>query len=312
MLEWLRSYLSDVTRGLERFCGRYYGVYQGRVIDNRDPQGRGRVRATCPAINMPKPEDVPGGYWMVPLSPGLGTVDGNTSGVFFPPEEGANIGIKFEFGSPDRPFYIGGYSTTKQTSTTFDSDDMENKGPTKRGMKTKAGHYLFFNDDPDKLEIKIVKGDGNGIETTQFLAFDQNGNTIITNKNGSSLYMNAEDNETSLQTLDDSGNVLSFLMCGDDKVSLGTKSGGVISIDGKNVTITGDNVVADCNRDFSANAGSVHLGQNASQPIPRGLKLMQWELLHQHTSSAPGAPTTVGMTAPLLIGSELSDCIYIK
>jgi hypothetical protein len=311
-MEWLRSYLSDVTRGLERFCGRYYGVYQGRVIDNRDPQGRGRVRATCPAINMPKETDVPGGYWMLPLSPGLGTVDGNTSGVFFPPEEGANIGIKFEFGSPDRPFYVGGYSTTKQTSTTFDSDDMENKGPTKRGMKTKAGHYLFFNDDPDKLEVKIVKGDGNGDESFQFLAFDKDGNTTITNKNGSFIYMNADDSETSIQTLDDQGNVLSLFMLGNDKITLATKSGGSISIDGKNITMTGDNVVADCNKDFSANAGSVHLGNNAAEPVLLGMKMMQWELLHQHTTAAPGAPTTVGLTPPLLIGSEISTCVYVK
>ena len=312
-IDWLRDYLSDLSRGLERFCGRYYGVYPGRVIDNRDPQNRGRVRATCPAINMPYEKDVPAGFWMMPCMDGMGTSpDGETSGMFWPPEEGSNIWVTFEFGDPNCPIYTAGYTTTKQTAETFKSDDMENKGPTKRGIRCKSGHYIMFNDDPDKLEVRIVKGDGSGAETTQFIAFTKEGHTIITNKNGSSLYMNAEDNETSLQTLDDKGNVLSFMMVGDDKVSLSTKSGGAIGIDGKNITMTGDNVVANCSKDFYANAGSVHLGKGASEPAVKGLALMQWELIHQHTSTAPGAPTGPGATPPLLVNKELSTVVYVS
>jgi len=313
-IEWLRDYLADVTHGLERFCGRYYGSYLGRVIDIADPDNRGRIRATCPAINMPKAEDVPGGYWILPCMPGLGEdSDGKMTGIFYPPEEGSLVWIQFEFGDPRKPLYIGGFLTTRNTSDTFFSDDSEKKGPSKRGIRTKAGHFLRFNDDPDKLEITIARGDGEGEPTSQFISMTTEGHTLITNSNGSSLYMNAEDNETTLQTLDSNGNVLSMLFLGDDKITLTTKSGGAIGIDGKDIVLTGDNVVADANKQFSANAGTVMLGKGASEPAIRGNKFaIGWGIMHQHTSTAPGSPTTPGATPPVMLYRELSENVFIS
>jgi len=138
------------------------------------------------------------------------------------------------------------------------------------------------------------------------------GHTIITNGNGSSLYMNAEDNETSLQTLDSNGNVLSMIFLGDDKVTISTKSGGAIGIDGKDIVLTGDNVVADANKQFSANAGTVMLGKGASEPVIRGNKFaLGWGLIHQHTTTMPGSPTTPGGTPPVLLYKELSEKVFI-
>ncbi len=313
-IEWLRNYLGDVTRGLERFCGRYYGVYLGRVIDTADPDNRGRIRATCPAINMPKEENVPAGFWMLPCLNGLGEdADGKMTGMFHPPDEGTLVWIQFEFGDPRKPLYIGGCLTKRKVSDTFDSDDAENKGPSKRGIRTKAGHFLRFNDDPDKLEITIARGDGEGEPTSQFISMTTEGHTLITNSNGSSLYMNAEDNETTLQTLDSNGNVLSMLFLGNDKITLATKSGGAIGIDGKDIVLTGDNVIADANKQFSANAGTVMLGKGASEPAIRGNKFATgWGIIHQHTSTTPGSPTTSGATPPVLLYNELSDKVFIS
>ncbi|MDD5510927.1 MAG: phage baseplate assembly protein V [Dehalococcoidales bacterium] len=313
-LEWLKNYLGDVTRGLERFCNRFYGTYPARVIDNKDPEGRYRIRATCPAINMPNPEDVPGGFWMRPSMNGMGdTPDGQITGVFHPPEEGSIIWVVFEWGDPQLPIYIGGTITTRQKSETFQSDDMENKGPTKRGIRTRAGHYLVFNDDPDKLEVAIVRGDGEGEPTPQFISFTKEGHTQITNKNGSTLYMNAEDDETTLQTVDKDGKVGSMLFLGVDKVTLMTKSGGAIAINGKDIVLTGDNVVTDCNKQFSASAGVVFLGKGASEPAIKGNAFaLGWGLTHQHTTSAPGAPTTPGTTPPVMMYKELSSKVFIS
>ncbi len=313
MLAYLKEYLGDFTRGLERFCGRYYGIYPGRVIDNRDPDGRYRIRTTCPAINMPKAEDVPAGFWARPCMDGMGDdEDGQITGTFFPPEEGSIVWLSFEWGNPSLPIYIGGLVTTRQVSDTFASDDMENKGPTKRGFRTKAGHFIRFNDDPDKLEITIARGDGAGEPTSQFISMTTEGHTLITNSNGSSLYMNAEDNETTLQTLDADGNVKSMLLLGDDKITLTTESGGTLGIDGKDIVLTGDNVVADANKQFAANAGTVMLGTGASEPVIRGNKFsLGWGLIHQHTTATPGAPTTPGPTPPVLLYNELSEKVFI-
>jgi hypothetical protein len=310
----LKRYLGDFTRGLERFCGRYYGTYPGRVIDNRDPENRFRVRATCPAINMPDEENVPGGFWIRPDMDGMGDdKDGNGSGIFWPPEEGAIIWVKFEWGNPSRPIYSGGMITTRKSFDTFDSDDMENKGPTKRGFRSKAGHFVRFNDDPDKLEVTIARGDGNGEPTAQFISMTTEGHTLITNANGSSLYMNAEDNEVSLQTVKSDGTVASMLLLGDDRITLMTESGGTLGIDGKDIVLTGDNVVADANKQFAANAGTVMLGKGAAEPVIRGNKFsFGWGLIHQHTSGPPGSPTAPGATPPVMLYNELSESVFIS
>jgi hypothetical protein len=314
IIEWLRDYLRTPGKGLERFCHRYYGLYPGRVVDNQDPEGRGRILATCPAINVFEESQVSTNMWMLPCMNGLGTTpDGQVTGVFHPPEVKTNVWIAFQFGDPGYPVYMGGFVTTKQEASTFESDDMEDVGPTKRGIRTKAGHFIRFNDDSDALEITIARGDGEGDPTSQFLSLTKEGSTIITNDKGSTLYMNSEDDETTLQTLDDQGNVLSMLYLGDDKITLMTKSGGALSIDGKDIVLTGDNVVADANKQFSANAGTVMLGKGASEPVIRGNKFaLGWGLIHQHTSGVPGSPTATGATPPVMLYRELSESVFIS
>jgi len=123
--------------------------------------------------------------------------------------------------------------------------------------------------------------------------------------------MNGERPETSILTANADGEVTSMLLLGDDKITLATKSGGAYGIDGKNHTLTGDNVVADCSKEFVANAGSVKLGKNATEPAVRGMKFMQWSLIHQHTMPMPVGVTTVGPTPPPMLYNELSEIVFI-
>jgi len=306
---WLRDVLSDVTRGLEWFAGRYYGLYDGVVIDNADPEGRGRVRAMCPAINLVKEEDVSNDYWMMPSMPGLGTDPdtGQSTGMFHPPDVGTNVWVMFRYGDPEFPVYIGGFMTTKNVSDTFANEDALYKG-----IRTKTGHYIKMSDDPDDLHLTIGRGDGEGSESPMFLSLTKEGHTILTNILGSTLYMNGEKPESSLMTANEDGDVTSFLMLGDDKITLATKSGGAYGINGKDHTLTGDNVVADCSKEFVANSGSVKLGKGANEPAVRGLKFMQWSLIHQHTMAMPIGVTTTGPTPPPMMYNELSESVFIK
>jgi|GEM_PF-573131 len=305
---WMKEMLSDMTRGLEWFAGRYYGLYDGVVIDNADPEQRGRVRAMCPAIKLVKEDDVSNDYWMMPSMPGLGTdpETGNSTGVFHPPDVGTNVWIMFRYGNPEFPVYIGGFMTTKNVSDTFANADALYKG-----IRTKTGHYLRMSDDPEDLHLTIGRGDGEGAESPMFLSFTKEGHTMLTNILGSILYMNGEKPETSLMTANEDGEVTSLLMLGDDKITLATKSGGAYGIDGKNHTITGDNVIADCSKEFVANAGSVKLGKNATEPAVRGMKFMNWSLVHQHTMPSPIGATVVGPTPPPMMYNELSDTVFI-
>jgi len=310
---WLKEVLSDVTRGLEWFCGRYYGLYEGVVIDNADPQGRLRVRATCPAIRLVREGSVSNDYWMLPSMPGLGTdpETGQSTGVFHPPDVGTNVWVMFRHGDPEYPVYIGGWITSKNVSDTFSSEDAW-----KKGIRTKTGHYLRMSDDPDDLHLTIGRGDGEGAETPMFLSFTKEGHTMLTNILGSTLYMNGEKSETTLMTgkpkADGTTEVTSMLMLGDDKITLATKSGGAYGIDGKNHTITGDNLIADCAKEFVANSGSVKLGKNATEPAVRGMKFMQWALIHQHTMPMPVGVTVTGPTPPPMLYNELSEKVFIS
>ncbi len=307
---WLRGVLSDATRGLEWFAGRYYGVYEGQVIDNQDPEDRGRVRALCPVIKLNKKEDVSGDFWALPTMPGLG-VDPDSkqmSGLFNPPDVGMNVWIMFRHGNPEYPVYMGGWMTANKASDTFDSENTY-----KRGFRTRAGHFLRMDDDPENLGILISKGDGDGTPTAMYLSMDATGGCTLTNENGSTLFMNGEKPETSIMTANESGEVTAMLMLGDDKITLATKSGGAIGIDGKDTTITGDNMVADMSKEFVANAGAVKLGKNATEPAVRGMKFMQWSLIHQHTitTPTPGSPTATGATPPPMMYNELSPNVFI-
>jgi len=306
---WLRETLADMTKGLEWFCGRYYGVYEGVVVDNADPQKRGRIRATCPAINVRTPESVSNNFWMLPSMPGLGTDPdtGQSTGMFHPPDVGTNVWVLFRHGNPEFPVYIGGWMTTKNVSDTFSSEEALYKG-----IRTKTGHYLRMSDDPDDLHVTIGRGDGDGAETPMFLSMTKEGHTMVTNILGSTLFMNGEKSETTLMTANEAGEVTSFLMLGDDKITLATKSGGAYGIDGKNHTFTGENVIADCSKEFVANSGSVKLGKGATEPAVRGMKLFQWALLHQHTMPMPIGLTAPGAVPPLVLYNELSEKVWIS
>lgn len=308
-LGWLKRVLSDATRGLEWFCGRYYGVYEGVVIDNADPQGLGRVRAKCPAIRLIKDESVSNDFWMLPSMPGLGTdpKTGQSTGVFHPPDVGTNIWVMFRHGNPEYPIYIGGWLTKKNKSDTFASEDA-----LKKGIRTKTGHYIRMNDDPDDLHLVIGRGDGEGSETPMFLSFSKEGHAMLTNILGSTLYMNGEKPETTLMSANDKGEVTSMLMLGDDKITLATKSGGAYGIDGKDHVLTGVNVTANCEGEFVADSGSVKLGRNAKEPVVYGKKLKTWANAHQHSMPSPIGTTGPGPTPPVIMVKDLSTNVLVS
>ena len=306
---WLRETLSFI--GIEDLANRYYGIYPGTVVANADPDNRGRIQALCPAVGVRLPEQIDDGWWALPSMPGL-AVDpdtGQVTGTFHPPDVGTAVWMQFQHGDPEFPVYVGGYLIAGKTSNTFDAEDA-----LKKGIRTKTGHFLRMSDDPDDLHIMLCRGDGAGAPSPVFLSMDKDGSVQIENQNGSTIFMNAKKAETSIMTANDKQEVTSMLMLGDDKITLATKSGGAIGIDGKNITITGDNVIADCSQQFAANAGMVFLGNGASEPAVRGLKHMVWAIAHQHviTTPVPGSPTGPGPLPPPALYKELSECVFIK
>jgi hypothetical protein len=122
-------------QGLEQL-GRFYGVYRAIVVRVDDPEARGRIQAICPQAGHAKAPDV----WVYPAQ---GAGDGR--GIFWPPEVGDSVYVTFENGWPGAPrCYFGGWYARDELPAEFSSD--ANSVPRRRGVITRGGHALIFDD----------------------------------------------------------------------------------------------------------------------------------------------------------------------
>jgi uncharacterized protein involved in type VI secretion and phage assembly len=81
--------------------GPYFGKYRGTVINNIDPDMRGRLLITVPDVL-----DVIPSSWAEPCVPLAGPT-GPPMGVYMVPPIGAGVWVEFEHGSADRPIWVG-------------------------------------------------------------------------------------------------------------------------------------------------------------------------------------------------------------
>ena len=82
---------------------RFYGKYRGTVIQNVDPEQRGRIQAMVPAVSSLLPTS-----WALPCVP----MAGIQSGTWFLPQLGSAVWIEFEGGDPDYPIWSGCFWAT--------------------------------------------------------------------------------------------------------------------------------------------------------------------------------------------------------
>jgi hypothetical protein len=79
---------------------QFYGKYRGTVVNNIDPEQRGRIQAIVPAVSNVIPTS-----WAMPCVP----MAGKQQGAFMVPQVGAGVWIEFEEGDPDKPIWVGGF-----------------------------------------------------------------------------------------------------------------------------------------------------------------------------------------------------------
>lgn len=79
---------------------KFFGKYRGTVLNNIDPEQRGRILAVVPAVSNIAPTS-----WAIPCVP----MAGKNQGVFMVPQIGAGVWIEFEGGDPDKPIWTGGF-----------------------------------------------------------------------------------------------------------------------------------------------------------------------------------------------------------
>jgi type VI secretion system (T6SS) baseplate-like injector VgrG len=79
---------------------KFWGKYRGTVVNNIDPEQRGRIQAIVPAVKGLIPST-----WATPCVPFAGKAEG----FFAVPQLGAGVWVEYEDGDPDKPIWVGGF-----------------------------------------------------------------------------------------------------------------------------------------------------------------------------------------------------------
>jgi hypothetical protein len=92
----------------------YFGKYRAKVVDNKDPSKRGRIRVVCPKVLGSSVSN-----WCEPCVP----VASDYEGDFAVPRLRETVWIEFEEGKADKPIYVGNWwSPSKTPSENYDVD----------------------------------------------------------------------------------------------------------------------------------------------------------------------------------------------
>ncbi|MBC8076706.1 MAG: hypothetical protein H7Y32_11580, partial [Chloroflexales bacterium] len=93
----LERIVANLAQKIERRC---FGKYRGIVVDNADPEQRGRLKLRVPSLLGS--EVVTG--WALPCVPFGGAAN---QGMLFVPERDAGVWVEFEEGDMEFPFWVG-------------------------------------------------------------------------------------------------------------------------------------------------------------------------------------------------------------
>lgn len=237
----------------------YYGKYRGRVADNQDPDGLGRLLLRVPSILG---EDVTTD-WALPCLP-IGGQDG--VGSFWIPEKEALVWVEFEQGLLSHPIWTG---------TFWDGSMAPPADATvKRTFKTPFGHIFEFDDTKGEEKIRLEHG-GDGNASAEI---DENGSITLTGGDGASATLDASGGE--IVVSDANGNSMTMSSKG---TVVKDSNGNKVEMAAAGITVSGSKVVL--------KSSLVNLGGDGGEPILKGQSFLQLFMTHTH-------PTGVGPSGP--------------
>ena len=285
---------------MERLESQYYGKFRGVVIANDDPQQLGRLRVWVPSLfptddgSRPSQDDLTVTDWAWPCVPFGGAAK---QGFFFVPEVGSKVWVEYEEGNLDSPIWVGTFWSAPGGTTEIpeEAQAMNKNEPKRRVLRTSSGHALEFCDIDGKETITLQHKDG------AMLQMDEHGSLTIGNKEGTFLYLNAQDTELSFA--DKKGNNVRL---GDKNVTLTNSEGTVVDIAEKAVQIVAKNVML--------RSDTVQLGEGAMEPAILGRTFAAIFDAHTHPTamgpSGPPLPVPMPLSAPT--NPAISKSVMIK
>lgn len=274
-----------LLHGLEHYR-KFYGIYRGQVTRVDDPQKRGRIQAHVPAALQTTAPDV----WIDPAFDGAGT----DRGMFWPPEVGDSVRVAFERGDPRRPcLYWGGWygipssrSGVTEVPVELGYPEGSNTAPTRRGLVTRMGHAIIFDDTSNEEMVRLVwhkAASDDAARTTPATTADR-----LTG-------------ETAFLEFTAAGATLQDAL--GTKVQLDTTNRRIYieDVNGNKVTIDSAGVKVEGVQTIDLDAAFVNLAHGNDTFAVRGRDLMQWLTSHWHpTPMGPSGPPGVLPPATIL------------
>lgn len=120
----------------------HVALYEGVVVDNADPELRGRVTVRIPGLVEPE------SGWADPVGSAGGGI--TAQGFFFPPKVGANIVVWFKHGDVDHPRYAVG-SWARGEAPSFLAGLTPQQATMVKGIQTDRWEIVFDDRDGQAL-----------------------------------------------------------------------------------------------------------------------------------------------------------------
>lgn len=240
---------------------RYYGKYRGFVTDNKDPEGRGRIRLQIPTVLG----DVTS-QWALPCFPFGGA---KNLGFFAVPPVDAQVLVEFLEGDISSPIWTGTFWRESEEVP----EECKPDEPSVKLIKTDSGHVFLFEDKSGE-EMVLLKS----MAEAQ-LEMNPKGGLQLTDQKGATVFLDAEGGELSVK--DANGNEMVFSSSG---ISAKDASGNEITTTGSGITVKGATVTIE--------GQQVILGGSGGEPLIKGTSFMSYFNSHMHTTGGPGSPTS--------------------
>lgn len=154
------SDLFAVFSGSPRETSRIYGVVIGKVTNNQDPDGLGRVKLHLPWLSMQNESN-----WARVIAP----TAGNDRGLYLLPEVNDEVLVAFEHGRAEFPYVLGSLWNGKDKPPGTNDDGKNNVGL----LKSRSGHTIRLDDTEGGGKIEIVDAEGK-----QSIVFDTAASTL--------------------------------------------------------------------------------------------------------------------------------------
>ena len=129
---------------------RYYGVVEGLVTDNADPDREGKVRVMFPWFDASTVSE-----WCRILQP----YAGNGYGTFFVPEIGDEVVIGFGHGDMRLPIVLGGVYNGRDKPPTHRDAATDQKL-----IRTKGGHQIVLDDSNNGHAVTVTTIGGHTVD----------------------------------------------------------------------------------------------------------------------------------------------------